>query len=108
MAKILGYSVIFVLIILGANYFWPGLEQLKFNSSEPLKIFENFREGQGSLPQKIGEGANGAVKGVQTGITEYFMRKTGREIVGVLEDLPPQQQEEIKKDYCGQDPKPTP
>lgn len=106
MGKILLVSLILIVLVLGINSFWPSIGQFKDNLpnegnfSDKLKLIQDFRSVPSSLPQKVVESLDGAVKGAQTGITEYFMQKTGGGIVEVLKDLPPEQQKEIKKEYC--------
>lgn len=100
MFKIIILSTTFILIVLGINHSWS-FGGLRINPSMGQKLVENLRDIQSTLPRKVTEGAKGAVKGVQTEVEGYFLRKTGGEIVDLLESLPAKQQEEIKKEYCG-------
>ena len=102
MIKIIVLSIGVVLVVLVANSFWPfdSLRSFRVNPLEGQKVVQNFQLTPKSLLQKVKEGAGGAVKGVQTSVASYFMKKTGGEITGVLKSLPPEQQKEIQKEYC--------
>lgn len=102
MGKIILASAVFVLMVWGVNYFYPSLSYDKISLSKGQELILNFQREQKTFPKKIGEGIKGAINGVQNGITAYFMEKTGEQIVDLIETLPPQQQEEIKKEYCGE------
>lgn len=100
MIKIIILSTTLVLIVLGINHFWS-FGSLRINPSMGQEMAENLRDIQSTFPQRVTERAKGAVKGVQTEMEGYFLRKAGGEIVDLLESLPAKQQEEIKKEYCG-------
>lgn len=107
MIKIIFGSIILILIVLAINSFWfsGGLDKLamdkfKVNPPESEGLFQNLQEVPKTLSQKATEGIQGAVKGAQTSVTEYFMQKTGEEVVDLIKDLPDEQQEVIKKEYC--------
>ena len=59
------------------------------------------QEGADCAVADITEGVKEKIEEVQNDVASYFLRKTGRQIVGLLESLPPEQQDEIKKNYCG-------
>lgn len=99
MGKIILGSIVLILGVLALNSYWsPG--EFKINPVDSQKLIQNFQEAQKSFPQKVIEGARGAASGVQNRVTSFFARKAGREIVGVIKSLPPEQQKEIKNTYC--------
>lgn len=106
MIKIIFGSIALILLVLAINSFWfsGGLDKLaigKFKINPPREgLVQNLQEVPKTLSQKAIEGMQGAVKGAQTSLTEYFMQKTGREVVDLIKDLPDEQQEVIKKEYC--------
>ena len=99
MIKIIVFSVGFILVVLAVNSLWP-LNGLRVNPPKGRELLQSFQEAPRNLPQKMEDGVKGVVKGIEKNITSYFLKKTGGEIVGLLENLPPEQQEEIKKEYC--------
>ena len=99
MIKIILGTVILIALVLALNSFWSGGSP-SVNLEDGRKTIQVFQDFQRSLPQRMINSATGAVKGVETGITEYFMKKTGGEVVDLLKDLPPKQQEVIKNEYC--------
>ena len=108
MFKVIILSLVLVLVFLAVNSYWPFLRELQLNFPNREGMMESLKEAPRSLPQMASDKARGVVKGVQSDAVSYLLKKTGQEIVEILETLPPEQQEEIKKEYCGQDPKPTP
>lgn len=101
MVKIILASTILVLAVLGINFIWPFVPSShRIEPSGGKVLIQNLQEAPKALPQKIIAGAEGAVKGVQTSIADYFIQKTGKEVVDLLKNLPAEQQEVIKGEYC--------
>lgn len=94
-----------IVVVLGVNFFLSSgdfsIGQLEMDTPDGQVLIKNFQETGRELPRKARDRIKGAFEGVGKSITTYFARKTGHQIVGVIKNLPSEQQQEIKKDYCG-------
>lgn len=104
MVKIIILSIGLVLVVLAVNSNWPAIEKLraeKVNPAQGQTLIQNLQETQRNLPKKAWEKVKGVAKTVERNVSSYFLKKAGQQTVDLLKTLPPQQQEEIRKEYCG-------
>lgn len=102
MAKIFFFSIIFVLIVLGVNFYWPALLRHGINPKKGQTVIKSFKSAPQSFPNAAVKGAKDIADNAEKNISRFFLEKTGEQITGVLRTLPKDQQKEIKKEYCGE------